>query len=137
VTLSSTVKHVRLRNTGKSQGGVADYANEERDGRVTSAVEACRRAGTVDVFLDSCVFDLVATGNDAIVNASVLAMSDMLSALPSTLGQLTNRTTLQRHVTVMTSSPISSNASPTLSHVAMVIAYILLSHISIGVLTKR
>ncbi len=96
-------KHVRLKT---SVDDVSEGA--ERAQRLTSATEACRRAGLVDVFLDSCVFDVVATGNEAFVNASALALTDMLKAVPLTSRQLTNRTSLaltwHRHVTVTSST---------------------------------
>lgn len=95
-------KYVRLKSPDVTSD-VGSSEGAERAQRLTSATEVCRRAGLVDAFLDSCVFDVIATGNEAFVNASAFAMADMLKALPSIRHHLTNRTspslTWHRHVT--------------------------------------
>ena len=63
------------------------------DAATASAVETCRAAGVVDFHFDSCVFDVVVTGDVAYSETAALALADTLRLAPHAAARR-NRTTL-------------------------------------------
>lgn len=61
---------------------------------VDMALSICRRAHLVDLYLDSCVFDLMATANVNFTQDATVAFSDMLKLYPNGARLLLNRTDL-------------------------------------------
>lgn len=57
------------------------------------AEDVCRNSGLVDFYFDSCVFDLMATGDRNFTLAALSALKDVLRLDP-TMAVLANRTTL-------------------------------------------
>lgn len=58
------------------------------------AEEVCRESGLVDFYFDSCVFDLMATGDKNFTLAALSALKDVMR-LDSAAAQFSNRTSLQ------------------------------------------
>lgn len=61
------------------------------------ALALCRSANLVDFYLDSCVFDLLTTGNETFKYAAQLALQDVLKLDPNFSKTQENRTTLHVH----------------------------------------
>ena len=61
-----------------------------------TAVEKCRQANVVDFYFDSCVFDLVTTGDANFTVAASSALQDMLKLHPESARRHMNRTTLEQ-----------------------------------------
>ena len=59
-----------------------------------TAVSKCRKAGVIDVYLDSCVFDLITTGDSNFTKAAQSALSDMKLLNPEASSLLRNRTSV-------------------------------------------
>ncbi|XP_071844899.1 repulsive guidance molecule A-like isoform X2 [Apostichopus japonicus] len=83
---------VQTRMEGKSSEGlsVRDNFASIRD----NAVSKCRKAGVIDVYLDSCVFDLITTGDSNFTKAAQSALSDMKLLNPEASSLLRNRTSV-------------------------------------------
>lgn len=75
------------------------YKQQEVNGKGVNitrdeALEMCRRAGLVDFYLDSCVFDLLATGNDTFRFSAYAALQDVRKLDPNFSKTQENRTSL-------------------------------------------
>lgn len=76
-----------------------DLEDEDDDGSISNkplsrheAEAACRDAQLVDFYFDSCVFDLMATGDRNFTLAAIIALKDLLHLDPAMAKQLSNRT---------------------------------------------
>jgi len=58
------------------------------------ALKLCRQSNLVDFYLDSCVFDLLTTGNETFKHAAYAALEDVLKFDPNYSKSRENRTTL-------------------------------------------
>jgi RGM family protein len=56
------------------------------------SLEKCRSAGLTDYFLDSCVFDLMSTGDNNFTTTSLYAMKDSVRLVPQLAARRQNRT---------------------------------------------
>jgi RGM family protein len=59
-----------------------------------AAQERCRLADVVDSYLDSCVFDLLSTGDANLTRMAAAAMRDAVRLLPSEIARFRNRTAI-------------------------------------------
>ena len=101
---------------------VAKFLAGETDSRVTpadvqSAVTSCRARGLVDGYLDSCVYDLVSSGERHLVSLAGLACDDAVRL------RLTrrNRTTLAAAAASVTSVTVRLCCSAACLHTALLV----------------
>jgi RGM family protein len=67
------------------------------------AEETCRDSGLVDFYFDSCVFDLMATGDRNFTLAALSALRDVMKLDPSA-ARFSNRTSLQLYDDVLSAA---------------------------------
>lgn len=63
----------------------------------SEAEKVCRDAELVDFYFDSCVFDLMATGDENFTLSAVKALMDVLKLNPSAAKTMVNRTSLETY----------------------------------------
>lgn len=69
---------------------------------VDEAILKCRRHNVTDYFFDSCVFDLITTGDTDFVEAARSAMTDVWSLSPELMENMPNRTILNSAASILT-----------------------------------
>ncbi|XP_033634068.1 repulsive guidance molecule A-like isoform X1 [Asterias rubens] len=62
--------------------------------KLQRAIEKCRQTNVIDVYLDSCVFDLLTTSDDNFTNAAESALRDISRLQPNASLSLHNRTSV-------------------------------------------
>lgn len=82
---------VQTRLEGKSS---EKESTDENLAEIRDKVSKCRKAGVIDVYLDSCVFDLITTGDSNFTNAAQSALIDMEVLNPESSSLLHNRTSI-------------------------------------------
>lgn len=116
---------VQTQMEGKSGEGLSATDNFAliRD----TAVSKCRKAGVIDVYLDSCVFDLITTGDSNFTKAAQCALSDMKLLNPEASSLLRNRTSVFEQDNVVWRL-IYGNAAPsrTLTRVTLFYEFVVL-----------
>lgn len=82
---------------------MTDNTNQLQIERI-DAEELCRAAKVVDFYFDSCVFDLITTGDKNFTVAAYVALQDMLRLTPEAAGYQENRTDLKGYDTQYSAS---------------------------------
>ena len=87
------------------------------------AQSRCRRKQLVDFYFDSCVFDLVTTGDLNFTGAASFALKDLLELYPQGAALHQNRTKLEEYTDVTSGAPASLtvNTSYVFKFVSMVV----------------
>lgn len=82
-----------------SQDAAGNHVDGEHRPVVTRsfAEEVCREAKLVDFYFDSCVFDLMATGDQNFTLSAVNSLNDVLKLQPSVARTMVNRTSLDTY----------------------------------------
>ena len=88
------------------------------------AEEVCRTSGLVDFYFDSCVFDLMATGDKNFTLAALNALKDVVRLDPS-MAMLDNRTSLQPYDDVFGSASALSRTVSWWWHMVCVLSVLL------------
>ena len=94
--------HTHVTSSSSSSGSDAKYSSEGvpprgRDQPMVSRVHAervCRGAQLVDFYFDSCVFDLMTTGDENFTLSALSALRDHVQFQPSAARTMANRTSL-------------------------------------------
>lgn len=73
------------------------------------ALEICQRSNLVDFYLDSCVFDLMMTGNENFTTSAFAALQDVLASEPNYLKTQPNRKDLEPYDKLGNSSQRTSS----------------------------
>lgn len=84
----------------KNQNNVLEISTKQGENIVISrsdALELCRKAELTDFYLDSCVFDLLTTGDKNFTTAAHRAWQDSVSMMPTIKATQENRTDLKVH----------------------------------------
>lgn len=76
------------------------------------AVLECRKRNITDYYFDSCVFDLLTTGDTSFLETAELAQKDVMVLHPNAGATLQNRTYLLSDVTFRNAGRNSENSAP-------------------------
>ena len=80
------------------------------------AMRECQYAKLTDFYFDSCVFDLMATGDKNFTQAAFYAQEDLKRLDPKSARMISNRTSLDLYDHLLSSAPsIRTGSSVTLS----------------------
>ena len=94
---NTRLKHLAPPSPSSSASATADpRATPEYNMDVGHAQSRCRREGVVDFYFDSCVFDLLTTGDLNFTKAAAHALQDVLTLYPQGAKLHSNRTTLEQ-----------------------------------------
>lgn len=101
------------------------------------ALVSCQRVGLVDYYLDSCVYDLMLTGDSNFTVAVQLAQSDEFRLVPALALKHTNRTGLNRSALAQYSATtddrggdVSAASGPSCSYLTLLFCVIFISHLN-------
>ena len=79
----------------------------------TDAVELCKQANVVDFYFDSCVFDLMTTGDKDFTAAAYQAWQDLIELTPGLQMSQTNRTDLTKYDQIHSGQAVTTSACGT------------------------
>ncbi|XP_038071598.1 repulsive guidance molecule A-like isoform X2 [Patiria miniata] len=80
--------------------------------KLQSAIAKCRKTNVIDVYLDSCVFDLLTTSDDNFTNAAENALRDISRLQPNASLSLHNRTSVFEDNKILAALPPRRNSAP-------------------------
>ena len=104
--------------------------------KLQRAIAKCRKTNVIDVYLDSCVFDLLTTSDDNFTNAAESALRDISRLQPNASLSLHNRTSVFEDNRILAVLPPRRNGAPprtrssmtVYTHFAIVLLTLLASH---------
>lgn len=88
------LRNSRLKSSRVTDSGEGAVSSPQVTMTRDSAARLCRKAGVVDFYFDSCVFDLITTRDLNFTMAAYHAFRDVLRLYPAAAGKQKNRTTL-------------------------------------------
>lgn len=95
----------------KQRDSVISNKNSSVNMTLEEALELCRKDNLVDFYLDSCVFDLLTTGNETFKHAASAALQDVVKFDPNFTKSSKNRTTLVEYKELLTSSSVRTSSN--------------------------
>ncbi|XP_022105381.1 repulsive guidance molecule A-like isoform X2 [Acanthaster planci] len=87
--------------------------------KLQRAIAKCRQTNVIDVYLDSCVFDLLTTSDDNFTNAAENALRDISRLQPNASLSLHNRTSVFEDSKILAALPPRRNGAPPRTHISM------------------